>query len=90
MSTHHHSESCREIFALLSEYLDMALPADACRDVEAHLEDCPPCVEFAESLKKTIELCREYSPGEVPAPLSESSRDALQAAYEKMLAARKT
>jgi RNA polymerase sigma-70 factor (ECF subfamily) len=78
------------VFALLSDYLDLELPADACAEVEAHLADCPPCVEFAESLRKTVELCRNYQPDELPAPLGEQARDELLEAYQKMLAGRRT
>jgi anti-sigma factor RsiW len=88
MSEHQHSPECQEIFALLSQYLDLELPPDACRAIEAHIRDCAPCVEFAESLKKTIALCHQYSPAEVPAPLNEESRSELEAAYRKMLEAR--
>jgi len=89
MSEHRHSEECKEIFALLSQYLDLELPDDACRAIEAHIKDCPPCIEFAESLKKTIALSRQYSPSEIPSPLSQESRTELEAAYRKMLAGRR-
>lgn len=89
MSQHRHSPECKEIFALLSRYLDMELPADACRAIEAHIKDCPPCIEFAESLKKTVDLCRQYSTSEVPSPLSQEARSELEAAYIKMLKSKK-
>ena len=89
MSGHRHSQECKEIFALLSQYLDLELPADACRAIEAHIKDCPPCIEFAESLKKTVDLCRHYSKSEVPCPLSEEARSELEAVYRKMLESRK-
>ena len=76
-------ERCKEIFALLSEYLDVELPPDACQEIEAHIQDCAPCVEFAESLRKTVALCREYKPAEMPPPLSEQARNELEAAYAK-------
>ncbi len=85
-----HDENCRGVFALLSDYLDLELPPDACAEVEAHLADCPPCIEFAESLRKTVELCRNYQPDELPAPLGEQARGELLEAYQKMLAGRKT
>jgi len=88
LEPHQHSEQCQEIFALLSDYLNVELPPDACREIETHLAGCPPCVEFAESLRKTIELCRRYRPAELPSPLGESAREELLAAYQKMLAAR--
>lgn len=84
-----HSDRCMEIFALLSQYLDVELPPEACGAIEKHIKDCPPCIEFTESLKKTIALCRQYSPGEIPPELSEESRAQLEQAYLRMLTARK-
>jgi anti-sigma factor RsiW len=90
MPNHEQSDSCKEVFALLSEYLDLELPADACGAIERHLAGCPPCIQFAESLRKTIDLCRQYRPAGMPAPLGDRAREELQAAYRKMLAERKT
>ena len=84
----HHPENCKEVFALLSEYLNMELPPDACRQIEQHLADCAPCVEFVESLRKTVELCRDYQPSVMPAPLSPEARAELEQACRRMLAAR--
>jgi len=83
---HQHNQRCKEIFALLSQYLDLELPPDACREIEAHLTGCAPCEEFAETLRQTVDLCHRYRPTEMPAPLSETARDQLRAAYEKMRA----
>ncbi len=79
-------ERCKEVFALLSEYLDVELPPEACQEIEAHIADCAPCVEFAESLKKTVALCREYEPSELPAPLGAQAKLELEEAYRKMRA----
>ena len=81
-------EKCMEMFALLSEYLNLELPADACREIETHLAGCPPCVEFAESLRKTVDLCRSYRASEMPEPLGSRARAELLDAYKKMLASR--
>lgn len=90
MNVQEPSERCKEIFAILSEYLDMELTPDSCRELESHLEGCPPCIDFLESLRKSINLCREYSPTELPKPLSEDARRQLQAAYNRMLLARES
>lgn len=84
----HDETKCREIFALLSEYLDMELPPDACAAIEAHIADCSPCVEFAESLRKTVELCRQYEPEAMPRPLGEQARENLKAAWERVLSSK--
>jgi anti-sigma factor RsiW len=83
------SDNCKGVFALLSDYLNLELPPDACREIDTHLSGCAPCVEFVESLRRTIELCRNYQPEEMPKPVSRAARAQLVAAYEKMLAARK-
>ena len=90
MEPHEHSEKCKEIFTLLSDYLNLELPPEACGEIETHLAGCLPCIEFTESLRKTVELCRRYQPSELPSPLGRQAREELLAAYEKMLAARRT
>lgn len=83
-----HSGNCKEVFALLSDYLDLQLPPDACKEIEQHLAGCPPCIEFVNSLRKTVEICRQYEPSEMPKPIEEGAREQLLAAYRKMLAAK--
>jgi anti-sigma factor RsiW len=81
-------DKCREVFSLLSEYLNLELPPDACQEIESHLAGCPPCIEFAQSLRKTVELCRGYVPTELSEPLRREARAELLEAYKKMLRAR--
>jgi len=90
MASHVHTEKCKEVFALLSDYLNLELPPDACQAIETHLVGCPPCIEFAESLRKTVELCRGYRPSELPEPIGTQAREQLIKAYQKMLVASKT
>jgi len=84
----HDPEPCREMFALLPQHLDLELPPEACRDVEQHMAGCPPCVGFAESLRRTAELCRGYKPAVMPEPISESARGELEVAWRKAREAR--
>lgn len=87
---HEHDEKCKEVFSLLSEYLNLELPPGTCQEIEAHIAGCPPCVEFAESLRKTVELCRSYRPSEVPEPIGSNAREQLIEAYKRMLSARES
>lgn len=82
----HDSGRCAEIFEMLSSYLDLDLPPDARRAIESHLAGCAPCVDFVESLCKTIELCRRYQPADPPAPLREDARRRILDAYRTALA----
>jgi len=88
MESHDRAEKCKEVFSLLSEYLNLELPPDACQEMEAHIAGCPPCIEFAESLRKTVDLCRHYEPSEVPEPLGQEAREKLLEAYRQMLRSR--
>ena len=90
MESHELTEKCKEVFSLLSEYLNLELPTDACQEIEAHLAGCPPCIEFAESLRKTVELCGHYQPSELPEPIGKNARQQLLDAYQRMLGARKS
>ena len=78
---------CREVFARLSEYLDHELPDGTCDEIRAHIESCPPCVEFIEGVKQAIELCRECRNSELPDPLPEETRRLLLDVYRKVMAA---
>jgi len=88
MGTHQHNDGCKEVFAMLSDYLNLELAPEACEEIEDHLAGCSPCVEFAESLRKTVDLCRRYQPSELPAPMGQAAKAQLLQAYGKMLAAR--
>ncbi len=81
----HTPENCKEVFAMLSQYLDLELPSDDCQAIEEHLAGCAPCMEFLESLKKTVKLCHECQPSTVPAPLTPEARRELEGAWKKML-----
>jgi anti-sigma factor RsiW len=77
-------DECQEVFSRLSEYLDRDLPADLCDRIDAHIRDCPPCVQFVESLRKSTELCREFLARESPGPLPEAMRKELLEAYQSL------
>ena len=76
---------CKEIFALLSQYLDRELPPEMCDQIEKHIGDCPPCIYFVRSLRTSIELCRRYRDEERPGPLPSAVREELLASYRKMM-----
>ena len=77
---------CNDVFARLSEYLDQELPDDLCEQIEKHIAGCAPCVQFGESLKKSVEACRRLSSGADSPPISDSQREQLREAYERMRA----
>jgi anti-sigma factor (TIGR02949 family) len=77
--------NCKEVFALLSQYLDAELTPEACEDIEKHLAGCPPCIEFLNTLRRTVKLCHCCNPAEQLPPVSDAQLAELRAAYQKML-----
>jgi anti-sigma factor RsiW len=45
---------CRELVRVVSAYLDETLPAEDRIRFEAHLEECPWCVNYVEQIRETI------------------------------------
>jgi RNA polymerase sigma-70 factor (ECF subfamily) len=74
------TRECREIFERLSEYLDGELSPDLCAQLEGHLGDCPPCVAFLESLRRTV---RWTASVDAPA-LPEEVRDRVREAWRRL------
>ena len=77
-------QHCKQIFAMLSEYLDGELPVKNCRELERHLKGCRPCIAYLESLKTTVEACRRYKAPRAPA-LSKQVKAALLAAVRQVI-----
>ena len=81
------SESCRVLFAELSNYLDDKLDDSLCSQLEKHLADCAPCETFLKTLETTIAACREM-PEQRPDPRKVARfRDEIKAQYKNLKAA---
>jgi predicted anti-sigma-YlaC factor YlaD len=87
MDSHECSEKCRQVFALLSDYLNLELPPESLQQIETHLAGCLNCTEFAASLRQAVELCRSYRITEAPAALDPKARSKLLDAYRRALSA---
>lgn len=78
---------CMDIFARLSEYLDGELSPEECAHFESHIAGCAPCVEFVESLKRSIVTAHGFhspaAPAHVPAGVEERLREAWAAALKR-------
>ena len=95
MSSHQHihkhehrakDPACLEIFAHLSEFLDGELRAEDCAKIEAHIADCPPCVEFLKGLRNSVEAAHHFKTRSAPGPVDEQLRARLQKAWSDALA----
>jgi anti-sigma factor RsiW len=46
--------SCKELVELVTDYLEDALPVGDRTRFDAHLADCPWCVEYVAQIERTI------------------------------------
>jgi anti-sigma factor RsiW len=74
---------CLRLFARLSQFLDGELSAKECSEIRKHLEGCSNCCSFLRTLEKTVDLCRQYRPADLPAPLKAQARAELLAAFRQ-------
>ena len=66
---------CKDVAKHLCENLDQQLNSRMCREIKKHLQDCPNCTAYLDSLKKTISLYQGVS----TPPLSNSAHKKLYA-----------
>ena len=75
-------QDCTDVFARLSEYLDRELPGATCEEMEKHIAACAPCVQFVESLKKSIHLTHGLTPEDPLPPIPEELKQKLRRAFD--------
>jgi putative zinc finger protein len=69
----HDAITCKRlILEYLVDYEDGAMPEDVRRDLEWHLEHCPPCLVFLKEYRATGRTLRMLKPREIPCNLAEA------------------
>jgi len=58
--------TCREVLANISGYLDGELETTTCEAIERHCRACPDCAVLVQGLRETVGLCRQAAT--VPLP----------------------
>jgi anti-sigma factor RsiW len=59
--------TCKEVILdYLADYLDKVLSPGVVADLERHLADCPECVAYLNTYKKTRDLTRQAMPQAMP------------------------
>jgi len=76
--------TCRELIAVLDDYLDGTLPGDMRAELESHLAGCEPCRAYLATYRKTRALGsaagRVCMPSELAARLRAFLADKLRGA----------
>ena len=53
--------ACNELVEAVTEYLEGTLAEEDSQRLEAHLEECPYCVDYVEQFRETIAATGELS-----------------------------
>jgi anti-sigma factor (TIGR02949 family) len=61
--------TCRDVIDLLAEYLEESLRPESVAEFEQHLQDCPPCLAYLRTYRRTRTLAAEASQVEMPPEL---------------------
>ncbi len=78
--------TCRELIEFVMAYLDRELPEGQRAEFERHLAVCPSCVNYLETYKITVEMCRAACRDDLDKPVPSSVPAGL---VEAILRARK-
>jgi hypothetical protein len=57
---------CGEVARHVQEHLDYRLSKAEYRKLKEHLDGCPNCTAYLDSLKKTVRLYHEYPDPKIP------------------------
>ena len=70
--------TCRQVFDLLSDFVDGELSPQERQALQHHLECCPPCEEFMKTFQTARTLCRESLVEKMPGELKDRLRSFLR------------
>ena len=77
--------TCRELTDFLDAWVHDELPAAQKKELDAHMGECPECVHYAKSYKRTVEMgCRAFE-----CPTDAIPEQVPEALVKAVLAARK-
>lgn len=57
---------CNDVYLYICDNLDQHLDSPRCREIRKHIEGCPDCTAYLDSLKKTIVLYRSAPATSIP------------------------
>jgi predicted anti-sigma-YlaC factor YlaD len=71
---------CKGVYHYICENLDADVNSPKCREIKRHLDSCPDCSAYLDSLKKTILLYKRQSGPSVPMQTHRHLHKAIQIA----------
>ena len=59
-------KKCTQALRYICDNLDAQVDSPKCREIRRHLEECPDCSAYLDSMKKTVDLYRRVTVAPVP------------------------
>ena len=59
-------KKCADVYHHICDNIDQELDSPECREIRKHMESCPDCRAYLDSMKKTVALYRSLPAPHVP------------------------
>jgi RNA polymerase sigma-70 factor (ECF subfamily) len=73
-----HKHTCQELVELLCDYLEGDLPQEDRNELDRHMRECPPCMAFLKTYRRTAQICKGLRPEDIPPEVRERLEKFLQ------------
>jgi anti-sigma factor RsiW len=70
--------TCQEVLANISGYLDGELDTTACDAIERHCQECTSCAGLVNGLRETVGLCRQAATVPLPDAVRQRARESVR------------
>lgn len=74
----HNTKQCATLLSALSDYINDELDDEGRKIIDEHLKDCRPCQVCLSTLRRTVEICRQFKATPPPSGFSSRLRTFLQ------------
>jgi len=72
---------CKQVYHYICDNLDADIDSPRCRQLKRHLEACPDCAAYLDSLKKTVLLYKNLPAPTVPLSVHKQLFKAINVAW---------
>ncbi len=74
---------CRKMLGNLADYIDGELDQELCSDIEKHIGSCDNCKLMVDSMKMTVQLCKDGKCEDLPKEFQDKFQKKLAERWQK-------
>lgn len=74
---------CDKRIQEIADYIDGELDSEVCEKLEKHLDECENCRLMVDSMKQTVQLCRDGHCEDLPEDIAEKLNESIRKRWEK-------